>query len=105
MNFREIHACIPLPLFQKVLKFWLDLGVDGFRVDAAAHLFEANHTRDEPSNGKTDPVISQPYNVHSVEILVPSQKVLQCILLYDTYSELHLRIIREQFSISVLKIF
>ncbi len=49
------HLC-----FQKVLKFWLDLGVDGFRVDAAPHLFEANHIRDEPPNGKTRLVILQP---------------------------------------------
>ena len=30
--------------------------MDGFHVDAAAHLFEANHTKDEPPNGKTETV-------------------------------------------------
>ncbi len=49
---------MPLGLyFQNVLKFWLDLGADGFHVDAAAHLFEANHTKDEPPNGKTETVM------------------------------------------------
>ena len=27
---------------KEVLAFWLDLGVDGFRIDAAAHFFEGN---------------------------------------------------------------
>lgn len=34
----------------EVLKFWLDKGVDGFRVDAAAHLFEDKDLLDEPFN-------------------------------------------------------
>jgi alpha-glucosidase len=29
-----------LLLFQDILRFWLDKGVDGFRVDAVPHLFE-----------------------------------------------------------------
>jgi alpha-glucosidase len=33
-----------------VLRFWLDRGVDGFRVDAIHHLIEAEHLRDNPSN-------------------------------------------------------
>jgi alpha-glucosidase len=31
-----------------VLRFWLDRGVDGFRVDAVHHLIEAEHLRDNP---------------------------------------------------------
>jgi glycosidase len=27
-------------LLKEVLSFWLDLGVDGFRIDAAGHFFE-----------------------------------------------------------------
>jgi alpha-glucosidase len=33
-----------------VLKFWLDRGVDGFRVDAVHHLIEAEHLKDNPLN-------------------------------------------------------
>jgi len=32
------------------LRFWLDRGVDGFRVDAIHHLIEAEHLRDNPPN-------------------------------------------------------
>ncbi|XP_011157503.2 maltase 1 [Solenopsis invicta] len=31
-----------------VLKFWLDLGVDGFRIDSAPYMFEDYYLRDEP---------------------------------------------------------
>jgi alpha-glucosidase len=33
-----------------VLRFWLDRGVDGFRVDAIHHLIEAEHLHDNPPN-------------------------------------------------------
>ncbi|XP_063231495.1 maltase 2-like isoform X8 [Bacillus rossius redtenbacheri] len=33
---------------QAAAQFWLDLGVDGFRADAVAHLFEDEQLRDEP---------------------------------------------------------
>ena len=37
---------------QEVLEFWLDRGVDGFRVDAIASLYEAsNLEQDEPRSG------------------------------------------------------
>jgi alpha-glucosidase len=35
---------------EKVLRFWLDLGVDGFRADAVRHLFENDRFHDEPLN-------------------------------------------------------
>lgn len=37
------HHVVP----QNVLQFWLDQGVDGFRVDAVAHLFEDEKLKDE----------------------------------------------------------
>jgi alpha-glucosidase len=33
-----------------VMRFWLDRGVDGFRVDAVHHLVEAEHLHDNPPN-------------------------------------------------------
>ncbi|KMQ90254.1 maltase 1 [Lasius niger] len=33
---------------QNVLKFWLDLGIDGYRVDSAVFIFEDKELRDEP---------------------------------------------------------
>ncbi|CAH0389256.1 unnamed protein product [Bemisia tabaci] len=37
---KEIHS--------RVMRFWLDLGVDGFRIDAVMFLVEAAHLEDEP---------------------------------------------------------
>ncbi|KAM8851592.1 amino acid transporter heavy chain SLC3A1 [Synchiropus picturatus] len=31
-----------------LIRFWLKKGVDGFRMDAVKHIFEASHLRDEP---------------------------------------------------------
>ena len=41
--------------FKNVLRFWLDLGVDGFRIDAVAHLLEDPQLRDEPINSNHNP--------------------------------------------------
>ncbi|XP_028676855.2 neutral and basic amino acid transport protein rBAT [Erpetoichthys calabaricus] len=45
----------------EVLKFWLQKGVDGFRVDAVKFLLEADHFRDEP---QVD-VMQRPENISS----------------------------------------
>ena len=37
-----------------VMRFWLDKGVAGFRLDAVTSLFEDERLRDEPPAGKTD---------------------------------------------------
>ncbi|XP_043260143.1 maltase 1-like [Colletes gigas] len=34
-----------------VIKYWLDFGVDGFRIDAVPHLIEDKQKRDEPESG------------------------------------------------------
>ncbi|SDD31754.1 alpha-amylase family glycosyl hydrolase [Belnapia rosea] len=41
-----------------VLRFWLDRGVDGFRVDAIHHLFEDGRLRDNPPNPDWKPGMS-----------------------------------------------
>jgi len=44
LNFRNEKV---LNEMEKVLHFWLDLGVDGFRADAVRHLIENDQYRDE----------------------------------------------------------
>jgi alpha-glucosidase len=46
-NWRNPHVREALLI---VLRFWLDRGVDGFRVDAIHHLFEAEDLTDNPPN-------------------------------------------------------
>jgi glycosidase len=45
LNFRNEKVINEM---EKILRFWLDLGVDGFRVDAVRHLIENDQYRDEP---------------------------------------------------------
>lgn len=55
---------------KNVLRFWLDKGVAGFRVDAIAHLFEVNKEDfggkfpDEPLSGSTDNPDDYDYTNH-----------------------------------------
>ncbi|XP_063990420.1 alpha-glucosidase-like [Diachasmimorpha longicaudata] len=39
---------------KNVYRFWLDRGVDGFRVDAVNHVFETESLQDEPLSGNTN---------------------------------------------------
>ncbi|XP_055710288.1 maltase 2-like [Phlebotomus papatasi] len=54
LNFRNP---VVVEAMKDVLRFWLELGADGFRVDAINHLFEIEELLDEPINtwGNTDP--------------------------------------------------
>jgi alpha-glucosidase len=51
-----------------MLKFWLDRGVSGFRVDSIAHLLKDSQFRDNPLNPAWDPAANPFYRylaVHS----------------------------------------
>uniref|UniRef100_A0A7G3A809 alpha-glucosidase n=1 Tax=Lutzomyia longipalpis TaxID=7200 RepID=A0A7G3A809_LUTLO len=54
LNFRNP---VVVEAMKDVLRFWLEMGADGFRVDAINHLFEVEELIDEPINwwGVTDP--------------------------------------------------
>lgn len=40
--------------FQNVLKFYMDLGIDGFRIDAILNAYEDERLLDEPRSYKPD---------------------------------------------------
>lgn len=43
---------------QDIIRFWLEKGVDGFRMDAVKHILEAAHLRDEPQVDPNKPPVS-----------------------------------------------
>ncbi|CAF1248492.1 unnamed protein product [Rotaria sordida] len=45
LNFRNENV---LDEIEKIFRFWLDMGIDGFRVDAVRHLIENDQYHDEP---------------------------------------------------------
>lgn len=47
---------------KKVLRFWLERGVSGFRADAIEHLFKDSEFRDDPENPNHNPKTDNPYN-------------------------------------------
>lgn len=53
---------------QEVLKFWVDRGADGFRIDAVPHIGEKRYTNgtypDEPLSGRSDDPNSYNYLEH-----------------------------------------
>lgn len=49
---------------KNILRFWLQKGVGGFRVDAVNHLFEVEDLRDEPVSGRTNDSNSYAYTHH-----------------------------------------
>lgn len=51
----------------EVARFWLDLGVDGFRLDVANYYFHDRELRDNPAVGTTGHVRPAQYQVHLYE--------------------------------------
>ncbi|CAG0885454.1 unnamed protein product [Cyprideis torosa] len=75
---------------ENVLRFWLDRGVDGFRVDAIKHYAEdRNVYQDEPLSGFTDDPEDYNYLLHTLTVF--KQETLDVLrrwrLILDEYSE------------------
>ena len=51
LNYRHPEV---LPAMQNVMRFWLDKGVDGFRVDVIHHMWKDGEFRDHPKNPNWD---------------------------------------------------
>lgn len=44
-----------------IAKFWIDHGVDGFRLDAFIHIAKADFEQDMPSHGVEGPIVAEPF--------------------------------------------
>uniref|UniRef100_A0A182QCM6 alpha-glucosidase n=1 Tax=Anopheles farauti TaxID=69004 RepID=A0A182QCM6_9DIPT len=76
---------------KNVLRFWLDQGVDGFRVDAVPWLFETVGFPDEPLSGQSSDPLSQNYLNHIYTLDQPEtvDMVYQWRELMDEYKKEH----------------
>ncbi|XP_059617629.1 maltase 2-like [Phlebotomus argentipes] len=72
-----------------VLKFWLDIGVDGFRVDAINHLFEDPSFADNPPNRDVyDPMDYNHFDtIYSKDLPKSYQQVYDWRRYMDEYAE------------------
>ena len=61
LNYRSLKV---QQAMKDVIRFWLDRGVDGFRIDAIAHLFEDPYLRDEPRSKESVPANDYNYLEH-----------------------------------------
>ncbi|GAB0089228.1 Maltase A2 [Sergentomyia squamirostris] len=61
LNFRNPQVVAEM---DRILEFWLQKGVDGFRIDAVNHLFEVEDFRDEPPTGMESDPKSYAYTHH-----------------------------------------
>src|SRR5690606_33761662 len=67
LNWR--NPAVAAAIFE-VMRFWLDRGADGFRVDAVHHLFEAESLADNPANPHWRPGEPEPESLlrlHTVD--------------------------------------
>nr|XP_061794618.1 amino acid transporter heavy chain SLC3A1-like [Nerophis lumbriciformis] len=63
LNFRSPHVRQEM---LDIIRFWLDKGVDGFRMDAVMYLLEAAHLRDEPQVDPNKPpeLVTSKWDLH-----------------------------------------
>lgn len=61
MNYRFYRVVEEM---KHVIKYWLEKGANGFRIDAVNHLYEDKDLRDEPLSGLTTNPNSYDYTLH-----------------------------------------
>lgn len=74
----------------EVLRFWMDRGVDGFRVDALGHLFEDEQLRDNPPNPeyrKGQPPYLKKTSLHTVGLPEVHEAVAAMRRVFEEYEE------------------
>lgn len=74
-----------------ILEFWLENGVDGFRIDAVDHIFKDPQLRDNPPNpgfipGKMNPYFSQ-LKIHSQNLDETMKAIKEFGRILDKYPE------------------
>lgn len=86
LNFRNPEV---MDEILKVMRFWLDKGVDGFRVDVLARLMKDPEFRDEPANPNWDGV--RPFlslqHIYTVNLPEVHDLIHQMRLVLDEYDE------------------
>uniref|UniRef100_A0A182JC45 alpha-glucosidase n=1 Tax=Anopheles atroparvus TaxID=41427 RepID=A0A182JC45_ANOAO len=72
-----------------ILTFWLDKGVDGFRIDAVPTLYEDVELRDEPPSGLTDDTEDTLYlkHIYTQDLPETVEMVYQWRALVDAYQK------------------
>ncbi|XP_063906047.1 maltase 2-like isoform X1 [Zophobas morio] len=87
LNFRNPKV---VEAMNKVLLFWLDQGIDGFRVDAIPYIFESENLYDEPPSywpGVPDYEFESLDHVHTKDQPETYELMHQWRQLLDSYSE------------------
>lgn len=84
LNFRNEAVVKEL---RDVLEFWLDQGVDGFRVDAINHMFEAIGDPDEPKNSWANDPLDYGYtdHIHTKDLIETYHVVYDWRKFFDEY--------------------
>lgn len=57
---------------KKILSYWIELGIDGIRIDALKHVYENENMKDEPIINPEKPVnynnLNHDYTIDQIEI-------------------------------------